>query len=112
MNYIEFSHLQIIEDKKNPFSTLYQYPTGERFYIEAPFYTQLEGLKSLQKERFNEILLEMEIIVKENKFVVFTMDFENPATKADGYIYQEITDITDRLNIFVEDKSRGSDYGD
>ena len=30
----------------------------------------------------------------------------------DGYVILEITDITDPLHIFVEDKSRGSDYGD
>ena len=29
-----------------------------------------------------------------------------------GYIVLEITDITNSLQIFVEDKSRGSDYGD
>lgn len=40
------------------------------------------------------------------------MDYEVPLTHAENYIYQEITDITDSLGIFVEDKSRGSDYGD
>ena len=54
----------------------------------------------------------MEEVVRKNKKVVFTADFENPQTEVEGYIYLEIHDITDPLCIFVEDKSRGSDYGD
>ena len=30
----EFAHLRIIEDKNNPFCTLYEYDDGSRFYIE------------------------------------------------------------------------------
>lgn len=54
----------------------------------------------------------MEIIVKKNRLVVFTGDFESSPTEAEGAIYLEITDITNPLHIYVEDKSRGSDYGD
>ena len=52
-------------------------------------------------------------IVKKNKKVVFTGNFEFPQTETDeDYIILEITDVTDPLKIYVEDKSRGSDYGD
>lgn len=45
--------------------------------------------------------------------MIFTGEFEHPLTRADDeYIILEIFDITNRLQIFVEDKSRGSDYGD
>ena len=61
------------------------------------------------------ILAEMDRAVKANKFVVFTADDENPLTFVPENIdavYLEITDITNKLKIFLEDKSRGSDYGD
>ena len=52
-------------------------------------------------------------IVRKNKKVVFVGNFENPQTEVDDdYIFLEITDVTDPLRVFVEDKSRGSDYGD
>ena len=55
----------------------------------------------------------MERVVLKNKKVVFVGTFEYPQTEVeDDYIFYEITDITNPLKIFVEDKSRGSDYGD
>ena len=53
-------------------------------------------------------------VVKKNRKVVFTAEYEYPQTEPqdDEYIYLEIFDITDPLKIYVEDKSRGSDYGD
>ena len=54
----------------------------------------------------------MEELVKKHKKIVFTGNFENPLTEIDNYIFLEITDVTDPLQIFAEDKSRGSDYGD
>ena len=54
----------------------------------------------------------METIVKKNKRVIFAGDFEEPLTRrnVDDFIILEIFDITDKLQIYVEDKSRGSDY--
>ena len=54
----------------------------------------------------------MEELVKKNKKIVFTGNFDSPLTDVDNYIYLEITDVTDLLHIYAEDKSRGSDYGD
>ena len=114
MKYPEFDHLKIIEDKNNPFCTLYEYESGERFYIEPAFYTQLMGFKEHRLEEFSRILKKMEEVVKKNKKVIFTAEFEYPQTEVDDeeYIILEIFDITDPLKIYVEDKSRGSDYGD
>ncbi|MBR0295134.1 MAG: hypothetical protein IJQ67_04435 [Bacilli bacterium] len=110
--YEEFKHLKIIEDKHNPFCTLYEYDDGSRFYIEPAFYTQLLGFKEKRESDYPRILKRMEEVVRKNKRVVFTSEYENPQTEVEGYIYLEISDITDPLNIYVEDKSRGSDYGD
>ena len=101
------------EDEKNPFCAKFIYPTGETFYIEPVFLTQLRGFRDHYKDRYQDILNRIEYLVKRNKKVVFTGNFEFPQTAVDDdYIILEITDVTDPLQIFVEDKSRGSDYGD
>ena len=113
MNYKEFDKYKLIEDNKNPFCTCYELETGERFYIEPIFYTHLMGFKEHYPNELIRIIERMIEVVKKNKHVVFVGTFEYPQTEVDdSYIYLEITDITDPLLIFVEDKSRGSDYGD
>ena len=112
MKYEEFKDLELLEDKKNPFCRLYSLPTGETFYIEPVFYTQMMGFKELRTEEYPRIIEAMIDVVKKNKKVVFTANYECPQTEVEGYIFLEITDITNPLKIFVEDKSRGSDYGD
>ena len=112
MIFEEFRDLRQELDKNNPFSNLYFYETGESFYVEPAFYTQLMGFKEQHKERFGEILNRIKEIVLANQKVVFTANYESPLTEAEGYIYLEITDVTDPLKIYAEDKSRGSDYGD
>ena len=111
-NYSEWSHLTQLTDPNNPFSALYEYDNGSKFYIEPVFYTMLEEFGKHHEYAIPLILNEMERIVKANKIVVFTGEFEAPLTNVENAIYLEIFDITDKLNIFVEDKSRGSDYGD
>lgn len=112
MIYEEFNDLKIIEDKNNPFANLYELEDGSRFYVEPVFHTQLMGFKEQWADKFPSIIEEMKKIVRKNKKVIFTGNFEFPQTIAEGYIILEITDVTDRLQIFAEDKSRGSDYGD
>ena len=43
--YIEFDHLKQIEDKQNPFCVLYEYDTGDRFYVEPLYYMYLQNFK-------------------------------------------------------------------
>ena len=112
MIFEEFKHLRQEVDKNNPFSNLYFYESGECFYVEPAFYTQLMGFKEQHADRFPEILTSIQEVVMKNKKVVFTANYESPLTEVEGYIYLEITDITDPLKIYAEDKSRGSDYGD
>ncbi len=109
-DYSEWSNLKEINDQK--LIKGFEYETGERFYIEAGFYTQMKGLKSRYPEEYSKVLAQMEKVCKSNKKVVFCVDFENPFLNLDDYIYLEITDVTDPIKVFFEDKSRGSDYGD
>ena len=110
--YEEFKHLKRLEDKNNPFCALFQYESGETFYLEPVFCTQLMGFKDHFPDQYHLIIERMEELVKKNKKIVFTGNFEHPLTEVDNYIYLEVTDVTDSLQIFAEDKSRGSDYGD
>lgn len=111
-DYEEFKDLRKEEDKNNPFSALYFLESGESFYLEPVFYTQLMGFKDHYPEKYHSIINKMMELVKRNKKVVFTGNFENPLTEIDNYIYLEVTDVTNALQIYAEDKSRGSDYGD
>ena len=111
-DYPEFAHLEKKVDAHNPFCALYAYPSGESFYLEPVFYTQLMGFKDHFPKEYPSIINKMEELVKKNKKIVFTGNFEHPLTEVDNYIFLEITDVTDSLKIFAEDKSRGSDYGD
>ena len=113
MIYEEFKHLKEVKDNNNPFSAHYFIDDAD-FYIEPVFYTQLKGFKDRHPlESYNRIIERIIEVAKKNKKVVFVGNFEYPQTEVDdSYIFLEITDITDPLKIFVEDKSRGSDYGD
>ena len=111
-DYEEWKHLKKSSDPNNPFCAIYSYPDGETFYLEPVFYTQLMGFKDHYPDKYHLIIAKMEELVKKNKKIVFTGNFDNPLTEVDNFIYLEITDVTDPLQIFAEDKSRGSDYGD
>ena len=112
MRYDEFIKYQEVVDEENHLVHAYVDEVGNRFYVEPGFYEGLLGFKEKRLERFNEIMEEIDRIIKKCHKVIFTADFENPWITREGYIYREIFDITDPLMIFVEDKSRGSDYGD
>lgn len=110
MNYEEFSHLEEIFDSK--FVKGFRYKNGETFYIEPAFYTQMMSLKEIYPNDFPKVVEQMRKVALEKKLVSFVYDYENPFYPVDGSIYLEITDITDPIKVFYEDKSRGSDYGD
>ena len=113
MIYEEFKNYKLEMDPNNPFCNRYVLDNGEIFYVEPVFYTQLKGFKERHSEKdYQRIIDRMIEVVKKNKKVVFVGNFEYPQTEVEGFIFLEVTDITDPLQIFVEDKSRGSDYGD
>lgn len=110
MNYEEFSDFAEIFESK--FVKCFVLPTGEKFYIEPAFYTQLMSLKEIYPNEFTKVIEQIKKVVKEKKLVSLVYDYENPFLPVEGSIYLEITDITDPIHVFYEDKSRGSDYGD
>jgi len=112
MLYPEFNQYEPFVDPANPFCNAYRNKQGHTFYVEPGFYEGLEGYKEKREERFLELLSAIDEIVAQNEKVVFTWNFESPFVFKDDYIYREIGDIADALGIYVEDKSRGSDYGD
>lgn len=110
MNYEEFKGFAEISESK--FIKCFALPTGEKFYIEPAFYTQLMSLKEIYPNEFPKVIAQIEKVVREKKLVSLVYDYENPFLPVEGSIYLEITDITDPIHVFFEDKSRGSDYGD
>lgn len=108
----EFKDLKNVIDEEYPFIPHYVLDDGSDFYIEPIFYTQLLGFKERHKDKYQLIIDSLLERVRKNKKVIFIGDYESNTFEKDGYIVLEITDITDPLQIFVEDKSRGSDYGD
>lgn len=112
----EWKNLKVIEDLANRFSTLYEYEDGSRFYIEPIFYSYLSSCFIQYPDKKQVILDEMERVVRKNRLVIFTgMDEEyedEPITKNDAAIVLTIYDILNTLHIYVDNKSRGSDYGD
>ena len=112
MKIKEFEHLKEVVDNENPFIPHYVLDDESDFYIEPMFYSQLLGFKERHEDKYDLIVSSLLERVKKNKKVIFVSDFENNTFEKEGYIILEITDITDPLQIFVEDKSRGSDYGD
>jgi len=109
---IEWKDLSKEKDEKNPFTDKFAYDTGDIFYVEPVFYLKLQAFKLHYESEYQRILDEMERVVKKNHLVVFIGDDEEEITEVEGAIYLTIQDITNPLQLFVEDKSRGSDYGD
>ncbi len=111
MKYEEFKKYKPYP-QENSLVKAYQDEHGHVFYVEPGFYYALEGFKERKKEEYPRILERIYSEIAKYPLLVFTSNYESPFFEKEGCIYREITDITDPLNIFVEDKSRGSDYGD
>lgn len=111
--YEEWNNLKQVNDPNNPFTPCFVLPSGEEFYVEPSFYTQLTNFKEIYSiDDYHRIIQRMNELVIERKKVIFTYDFESPFIHKEGFIYLEFLDITDSLKIMIDDKSRGSDYGD
>lgn len=68
--------------------------------------------KEIQPENFDKVINQLKKTAFERKRVIFVNDFENPFIELPGYKLLEFTDVSDPINVYFEDKSRGSDYGD
>ena len=108
-----FKEFNLVEDKVNPFTYHYVIDENVDFYIERVFMTKLRNLIFLHDDKEDIVISEIIRLAKKNKHVVYCGDYEFIQTEVDDrYIFLEIEDVLNPLNIFVEDKSRGSDYGD
>lgn len=112
MKYPEFDQYESFVDPANPFCNAYKTKEGHIFYVEPGFYEGMLGFKEKRRERYQELVEAIYQTIQKEEKVIFTWDFESPFIEKDGFIYREIHDISDPLNIYVEDKNRGSDYGD
>ena len=111
-HYEEWKDRKILIDMRNRFATCYQNDDGSIFYIEPQFYTYLQGYKMLRPESYDLLLKEMDRVTRLYKKVAFIGQEDNPLVEAEHCVYLTAMDIADKVNVFVEDKSRGSDYGD
>lgn len=108
----DFEIFTKLENKEFPFASKFGYLDCV-FYVEPQFFAQMQGMKTLRKDEFPKFWQGFLDTITTNKKVIFTADYEFPyINDLEGFVYREITDISDPLHIFVEDKSRGSDYGD
>ena len=110
MNYEEFQKYTEVQDNK--FVKKFQTKSGNTFFFESAFYTQMMGLFERYPEQKENFMNELTRQIEANKEIAFVYDFENPFLDYGNAILREFTDVTDACKIFYEDKSRGSDYGD
>ena len=110
--YEEWQDREVLIDLRNRFATCYRNKDGSIFYVEPQFYTYLQGYKMLRPESYQSILDKMDEIVHKNRKVVFIGQEDNPLVETDHAIYLTAIDVADQARVLVEDKSRGSDYGD
>jgi len=112
MLYPEFGQYKSYVDPTNPLINAYTTKTGHTFYVEPAFYYALKAFEDKKPADYGRILSAIDRLVESCPHLIFTGNFESPVFSKEGYLYREITDITDPLDIFMEDKSRCSDYGD
>jgi len=110
--YPEWADRKVLIDLRNRFAVCYENDDGSIFYIEPQFYTCLEAYKMLRPERYPEIIAKMDEQVRKNKKVVFVGQEDNPLVESECAIYLTAFDVANMAKVLVEDKSRGSDYGD
>ncbi len=112
MKYPEFDQFEENSDPTNPYCNCYKTKEGHIFYVEPGFYSGMQGFKERREERYQDLLNAIYKVIEDNEKVIFTWSYESPFMEKDGFIYREISDISDPLKIYVEDKNRGCDYGD
>ena len=113
MEMKEFEKYKKVVDERYPHINKYELETGEMFFVEPNFYTQLEYAKDHFLDKYEDILEHIENAVKRNKKVIFTADFDNPVVYLDDYIYRELSDIMGELKIGFDNKSNpDSDWKD
>ncbi len=113
MEMVEFDKYKKVMDERYPNINKYELDDGSSFFIEPNYYTQLQYAKDHFLDRYNEIIEEMIRVVKRNKKIIFTADFEAPVVYLDDYYYREIDDILGALKLSFDNKGNPhSDWKD
>jgi len=98
-------NLKMIENESSSFVKLFELEDGSRFYVEPPFYGQLEAIEEREPTWLDRLLDEMIRVVKKNRRVVFTINYHHPLTIKDDYIYLEMRDLLANLNMYFINSS-------
>ena len=112
MNYPEWADRQLMIDLRNKIAKCYKNKDGSIFYVEPGFYKAFEALKNIYPDRIDDVLRKMDELTSSNKKVVYVSDSDDPLVIVEKAKYITIFDLTDSIGLLLEDKSRGSDYGD
>lgn len=112
MNYPEWADRQLMIDLRNKIAKCYKNNDGSIFYVEPGFYKAFEALKNIYPDRIDDVLRKMDELTSSNKKVVYVSDPDDPLVIVEKAKYITIFDLTDSIGLLLEDKSRGSDYGD
>lgn len=113
MEMIEFNNLKKIVDERYPHINKYELEDGSSFFVEPNFYTQLEYSREHFRNNFTMIISKMLEIVKRNKKIIFTGDYESPVVYLDDYFYREIDDVLGELQLSFDNKGNPhSDWKD
>lgn len=112
MNYPEWADRQLMIDLRNKITKCYKNKDGSIFYVEPGFYKAFEALKNIYPDRIDDVLRKMDELTSSNKKVVYVSDSDDPLVIVEKAKYITIFDLTDSIGLLLEDKSRGSDYGD
>lgn len=113
--YKEWEEKKIMVDLRNKFCTCYGNDDGSIFYIEPPFYSNFKNFENLYPDRIEDVLKLMEKLTRRHRVMIFTADEDDPITITSEHqhaVVATMNDLADRLNIIIDDISRGSDYGD
>ncbi len=113
MEMKEFDSFKKVIDENYSHINLYELEDGSRFYVEPNFYTQLHYVKDHFYDFYEQIIEKMIEIVKRNKKMIFTADFENPVVYKHDYFYRELDDVLGELRLSFDNKGNpDSDWKD
>ena len=113
MEMKEFEKYKKVVDERYPHINKYELETGEMFFVEPNFYTQLVYFKEYYKDKYNDLINAILDTAKTNKHVIFTGDFESPVVHKEDYIYREIDDCLAKIKLTFDNKSNPeSDWKD
>ena len=110
-NKFSFLGLQKVENKNFSFCETFK-KENLILMIEPSVLSQLDSFSKIFPDKINAIKNEIKKRLQKDKKIYLVADFENPLYEVNNFIYVELIDILNALNIYVEDKSRPNDYGD